>query len=161
MMTPNADLSLMWAFQRFFFHGKSCFEWLGPLTSNGYGHFSKGRGTTMLAHRWHWIATFGPFDSRLTIDHICRNRACVRIDHLRLLTSRDNVLAGVGPTAINAKKITGNCGHVLVRVDANRRSCLLCKKTNHAEYQRRRRATLRAAAKSLINSNDVNVSKKN
>ena len=74
-----------------------------------------------------------------TVDHYrdagCRHRDCVRPDHLRLVTSRENTLASNGPTAQNARKTHCLRGHHLtgenlVRARAHRgwRECLTCKR---------------------------------
>ena len=63
-------------------HG--CWAWLGARTAEGYGSFRTQRGGTRgrLAHRWHWLVRVGPLRPDHALDHICRNRACVRLDHL-------------------------------------------------------------------------------
>ena len=63
-----------------------CWLWLGPLASHGYGHFSFGR-LQVLAHRYSWeIANWEISESRFHVHHLCKNRICVRPDHLQLLT---------------------------------------------------------------------------
>lgn len=50
----------------------------------GYGRFREG-GTgsrNVLAHRWAWEQEHGAVPDGLELDHLCRNRACVRPDHL-------------------------------------------------------------------------------
>ena len=50
------------------------------------GH--KTRGT--LAHRAAWTAVYGQIPEGQTIDHLCKNRRCVNIEHLRLLPNFEN-----------------------------------------------------------------------
>lgn len=63
-----------------------CWIWTGKLRK-GYGQF-RGRP----AHRVSYEAFVGPIPEGLVIDHLCRNRACVRPDpkHLEPVTAREN-----------------------------------------------------------------------
>ena len=45
------------------------------------------------------------------LDHLCRNTICVNPDHLEIVTPRENVLRGFGPTAIKARQT--HCKKVL------------------------------------------------
>ena len=45
---------------------------------------------TRLGHRVAWEAVRGPIPDDLTVDHICRNRRCCNVEHLRLLPNVDN-----------------------------------------------------------------------
>ena len=61
--------------------------------SHGYsqiGWKDDGRNRMALGHRIAWEALRGPIPSSLTVDHICHNRRCVNVDHLRLLSNVDN-----------------------------------------------------------------------
>jgi hypothetical protein len=63
--------------------------------SHGYSQIgwydsSAGRSHMALGHRVAWEAEHGPIPEGLTVDHICRNRRCVNIEHLRLLSNVDN-----------------------------------------------------------------------
>ena len=63
-----------------------CWNWTLKLR-NGYGKF---RG--VLAHRLAWEAFIGPVPKGLHLDHVCRNRRCVRPDpkHLEPVTKAEN-----------------------------------------------------------------------
>lgn len=61
--------------------------------SHGYSQigWSEGGRTQMrLGHRVAWEATHGPIPDDLTVDHVCRRRRCVNVEHLRLLSNVDN-----------------------------------------------------------------------
>jgi hypothetical protein len=62
-----------------------CWLWQGPLDANGYGQFQKGR-----PHRWIYAYCNGPIPDGLSIDHLCRNRACVFLPHLQAVTPSEN-----------------------------------------------------------------------
>lgn len=50
----------------------------------------------MRAHRVAYELEREPIPPGLEPDHLCKNRACVRPDHLELVTHRENVLRGDG-----------------------------------------------------------------
>lgn len=74
-----------------------CWQWQRRLNGKGYGHAYVNRGKTMLAHRVAWeLANAKEFVGRQTIDHLCRNRACVNPAHLEQVSHRENCLRGKG-----------------------------------------------------------------
>lgn len=93
-----------------------CIEWTGGLNGVGYGQFYGGRtslGQTgkTYAHRWSYEHFVGPIPEGLHLDHLCRNRKCVNPEHLEPVTIRENLLRGVGPSAIHAQKTECPAGH--------------------------------------------------
>jgi len=87
-----------------------CWKWTGSLNPDGYGVFYLG-SERVTAHRWFYELIVGPIPTGLVIDHLCRNRACSRPSHLEPVTAKENILRGVGPTAINAAKTHCPKGH--------------------------------------------------
>lgn len=69
-----------------------CWEWKGR-THNGYGCFPEPGGNTKWAHRVSYALFVGPISGGMHIDHTCRNRKCVRPDHLQQVTPTENYLA--------------------------------------------------------------------
>ncbi len=87
-----------------------CWLWRGSLSPDGYGRIAV-QGRNVGAHRVAWELVNGPIPTGLTIDHLCRVRACVNPTHLEAVPLRENVLRGLGPTAINSSKTHCVHGH--------------------------------------------------
>lgn len=132
-----------------------CWEWQGRTDSKGYGGFDAG-GRGHRAHRFAYISLRGPIDPTLTLDHLCRNPACVNPLHLEPVTSRRNTLRGESPVAENARRT--HCrrghpyaGHNLV-VWKNKRYCRKCMtryKRDHMRRARRADATCKRCGEAL------------
>lgn len=75
-----------------------CWEWIGGLTQTGYAKL-KVNSKTRLGHRLVWELLVGPIPDGLTLDHLCRNRACVNPDHLEPVSVAVNVMRGYGAAA--------------------------------------------------------------
>lgn len=123
-------------------NGDGCWEWLGAKTAGGYGLINvNGRHTT--AQRAAYEAVHGPQPAHLVIDHLCRNRSCVRVDHLEAVTSAENMRRGEHDAAVALR--TGICinGHARtsIYVHNGKQLCRQCR----AEAARRfRRSHVRA-----------------
>lgn len=92
-----------------------CLIWTGYIKPNGYGQCAVNRRTKH-AHRVAYEATHGPIPERINgeravIDHKCRVRSCVNVDHLEVVTNRVNVLRGDTIQAANAAKTHCKRGH--------------------------------------------------
>ena len=88
----------------------ACWPWKGFYNHKGYGRFQVN-GHTISAHRAVYESLIGPVPEGLTLDHLCRNRACVNPQHLEPVTNKVNVLRGTGLCATNAKKMNCPRGH--------------------------------------------------
>jgi len=91
-----------------------CWLWTGCVTRNGYGRYPLN-GSSVLAHRHAYEMAVGPIPRGLTIDHLCRTKRCVRVEHMELVTLAENIrrrpIAGVA--AENARKTHCPRGHAL------------------------------------------------
>lgn len=67
----------------------ACTLWTGALDDCGYGSMW-AHGRPVRAHRWAWERQRGPLPPGAQLDHICRNRSCVEVSHLRLATASEN-----------------------------------------------------------------------
>ena len=67
----------------------SCWEWNAAKSYDGYGLFNLG-GKSRKAHRVAYTFVHGGIPEGKELDHVCRNRACVRPDHLRPVTNKQN-----------------------------------------------------------------------
>ena len=66
-----------------------CWNWTAAK-ARGYGRF-KIEGKLQYAHRLAYQGFVGAIPTGMLVDHICRNRACVRPSHLRLATTKQNL----------------------------------------------------------------------
>ena len=74
--------------------GTGCWIWQRARNREGYGCI-KSNGILLRAHRVAYEIVKGPIPEGLTIDHLCRVRACINPDHLEPVTGRENTLRGV------------------------------------------------------------------
>lgn len=130
-----------------------CWEWTGGRThgnstsatdKGGYGKFYL-RGRTRLAHCVMYEAARGPLQG--TVDHLCRNRACVRSRCFEDVPIGVNVLRGVGVCAENARKATCLRGHLYTPENTGTqkgtgRFCKTCRREDYKRYRRRQKAGL-------------------
>lgn len=116
----------------------ACWPWKARLEPSGYGRFWV-RNKTYLPHRVAWALQHGGTSCELTIDHVCKNRACCNPAHLDLVTMRVNVLRGDGVTARNAVKTHCHRGHEFTPentrfVPGKGRSCKQCDKEQRQSW---------------------------
>jgi len=121
-----------------------CWLWTGPIPvgSKGYARL-RVDGKRWLAHRFSYHIHVGPIPHGMTIDHLCRVRHCINPRHMEPVSTRTNVLRGVGTSAVNARKTHCVHGHPFdeentkwVKHRPGRRECRTCQR----EYFRRARA---------------------
>ena len=82
-----ADIARFWIWVE---KGDGCWEWQKTTSSSGYATWSI-YGRTHQAHRLSWIITNGSIPEGMVIDHMCHNILCVKPEHLRLATQKQNL----------------------------------------------------------------------
>jgi hypothetical protein len=110
-----------------------CWVWTGALSA-GYGVVGLGeRGAgTGRAARLYYMAFHGQvLPDHLHVDHLCRNRACVRPSHCEAVTNKINTQRGA-----QSNSLTGMCrkglhpweGDNIVLKGNGDRTCRQCKR---------------------------------
>lgn len=132
-----------------------CTIWIGTISRCGYARLIV-RGKTKLAHRLAYEEFVGPIPDGLVIDHICRNRACINVRHMEVVTQKENILRGTAPAASNVAKSSCVHGHPFdttntryyVENGHTRRQCVACvRERDLARTQSGSRRAARAALK--------------
>lgn len=73
------------------FDTNGCWVWTAFRTRQGYGSAWLPGVGVIGAHRAMYLAAIGPIPDGLTLDHLCRNRACINPAHLEPVTRLENV----------------------------------------------------------------------
>ena len=115
---------------RVFYAPDGCWLWMAATDKKGYGYFYAA-GKLVRPHRW----VIGPVPEGMQVDHICNVPGCVRPEHLRIVTPRENLLAEHSLTTTRQLALRTHCprghelsGNNLVPTVAKRghRSCRSC-----------------------------------
>lgn len=118
-----------------------CLVWRGALNPKGYGLFYVDNRNA-LAHRYAYENTNGSVPTGLELDHLCRVRACVNVDHLEAVTHAENMARGA-----HAMKTHCKYGHPYDEVNTYRRpndggrDCRICIARRLREHAARKRAS--------------------
>lgn len=119
-----------------------CIEWTGTVTPKGYGLFYDG--TKMVAaHRWAYQQTISPIPDGLQIDHLCRNRRCVNVAHLEVVTAKENQARSPFDPERRTHCPSGHeytDANTYRRPGTNSRACRACHKRRNEVYQAKLRS---------------------
>lgn len=120
-----------------------CWEWTFQLY-DGYGKIKIKRSNSQ-AHRFIYEYYHGEIDSKLVIHHLCRNRKCVNVLHLQLVTNVENIKRGLTGKINhhNSKKTHCSKGHPFSDENTHHtkngwRRCKICNLL-HSKNQNERR----------------------
>lgn len=121
-----------------------CWEWIGYVSTGGYGKFRGADGRVRMAHRVWYEHVNGALSGHLELDHLCRNTRCVNPGHL------DPVIAWVN----NARSESASAEHLRAeecpqghpyddtntywRPDGSGRGCVACRRARDAGRRNRR-----------------------
>lgn len=120
-----------------------CWIWNGARDDKNYGLITVSHKRARMVHQASWEVTHGAIPAGLEIDHLChtqnpcgldqqcQHRPCWAVEHLEIVTHRENCRRGESPVGINARKTHCHRGHELaganIRIYGNRRYCKPCR----------------------------------
>lgn len=119
-----------------------CLVWKSVVGKNYYASMSV-EGKRVTVHRYLYEQKYGPVKEGLELDHLCRNKACVNIDHLEPVTHAENIFRA-RPSEWNAGKKKTHChrGHPLsgenLIVGTRGRLCRECSKITRKMVRERK-----------------------
>lgn len=85
-----------------------CLIWTGSIGSHGYGTLTYRR-ESWVAHRAAWVAAGNELIEGMVLDHKCRNRKCINVDHLHQVTDKVNAENHSGLMSTNTSGVRGVC----------------------------------------------------
>lgn len=133
------------AFARSITTDDGCIIWQGSINRTGYALIKDENRKTRLGHRAVYEAVIGPIPDGLTLDHLCRVRACINPDHLEPVTVAENTRRAA------ANKTHCPAGHAYDEDNTYHppqggRMCRECYRKHSREYQRRKARERRSQA---------------
>jgi len=143
----------------------SCWLWIGGLGGGGYGKLSKGkkREGNVVAHIFAYETFVGPVPPGMELDHLCRNRTCVRPTHVEPVTHRENLQRGDTFQARNARKTHCSKGHpfdttntkldVDTRHNCTHRRCRTCSRYYSRQWKAKRNQQHHTESEGTITTN--------
>jgi hypothetical protein len=102
-----------------------CIPWTGALNRDGYGQ-----------HRAVYIRAVGPIPVGLEIDHLCRNRSCVNVEHMELVTHAENSRRRYGTHCRNGHEYTAESTYA----GRGKRECRVCSAARQRRFQAAKKA---------------------
>ncbi len=121
-----------------------CFISTYSVASHGYAQIGwdnkkDGHGGTT-AHRAAWTHVNGQIPDGMTVDHVCKNRRCVNVNHLRLLSNFENGRRTFGRDWPVGKCANGHPDSELRQNSRGRMECQVCRKEWSRRYNEKRKA---------------------
>jgi len=115
-----------------------CWNWTAAKDRDGYGVWSvrqEGKLKQYRVHRISLMQTHNGLDESLTVDHLCKNKACLNPEHLEQVTLAENIRRS---TSFNGSKTHCNNGHEFTAENTylrrgTHRSCKACHANNELQ----------------------------
>lgn len=120
-------------FDKYVTKTQSCWLWNGYTNIHGYGRIMFNK-KSCYAHRVFYEFFKEKIPPKMTLDHLCRVRNCVNPNHLEPVTQIENLMRGLCPPAINARKTHCKYGHeftpenTYIYLNGSGKRCRQCKK---------------------------------
>ena len=130
---------------RFFVAENGCHVSTYSVASHGYAQIGWKDGDyrqMVVAHRAAWVHVNGQIPEGVTIDHLCKNRRCVHVGHLRLLSNYENARRTSGRDWPLGQCVNGHSNDHLALVDGGRNlRCIICRRAENTRYEMKKRAS--------------------
>jgi len=122
-----------------------CTAWTGCTDHLGYGKMRWPR--SVYVHRIAYESVHGEIPAGLVIDHLCRNRSCVNVEHLEAVTQKENCRRGIaGEVTTNRQQSKTHCpaghpysGENLYVTKAGSRTCKICSRASVVAFNKRKK----------------------
>ncbi|MGH3571467.1 MAG: HNH endonuclease signature motif containing protein [Pseudonocardiaceae bacterium] len=94
------------------------------------------KGTHVRAHRYMYERCVGPIPEGKELDHLCRNKGCVRPSHLEVVTHKENSRRALVKThCVNGHPLTGDN----LYFTGSRRACKICSRARNSRNKAKRK----------------------
>ena len=117
----------------------TCQLWMGCMMKDGYGKFTITREHSELAHRYAWKMAGRELPVYpLQLDHTCRVRNCVNVEHLEVVTHLENKRRARRPRCRRGHNLLDESNlyyYTLHETGKKVRRCRACIPLNMAEWK--------------------------
>jgi HNH endonuclease len=139
---PTPEICLARFRERIRVMPSGCHEWTRGKLNTGYGVFYY-MGRLQTTHRLAWKLAYGEIPKGFDVHHTCRNKACVNLAHLQLVTEADHIRLDGLAAAVNAAKTHCPRGHPYDEANTCRhngkRYCRACARMKYHQKRARQR----------------------